>query len=246
MLVACFSIAFVLVGYILVKRRRSFRDGRSRERDVAAGNGDPSLAVAAGAGGGYDLEKIDGNDDTNIDVDEDDDDDGDEYDYDGDVDVDEYNYGDLESSNQDHEEESEGQTTVDSEVFEEDEPVSHQRRQQQQQQAAAVQGEYPDLPMSAEAIQMDLGNTLKGQLMGLHGNTSRKLPSCGPLGGNGGPTKQHKRLGSHTKGSSTAYFHQLHDDGDNESHDDDMDSWAQTDGTIGSLELQLEPITAEV
>jgi hypothetical protein len=28
--------------------------------------------------------------------------------------------------------------------------------------------------------------------------------------------------------------------------DSDADSWAQTDGTIGSLELQLEPITAEV
>jgi len=27
---------------------------------------------------------------------------------------------------------------------------------------------------------------------------------------------------------------------------DDVDSWAQTEGTIGSLELQLEPITAEV
>lgn len=31
-----------------------------------------------------------------------------------------------------------------------------------------------------------------------------------------------------------------------ETSDSDADSWAQTDGTIGSLELQLEPITAEV
>ena len=26
----------------------------------------------------------------------------------------------------------------------------------------------------------------------------------------------------------------------------EADSWAQTDGTIGSLEIQLEPVTAEV
>jgi hypothetical protein len=31
-----------------------------------------------------------------------------------------------------------------------------------------------------------------------------------------------------------------------ETSDSDADSWAQTDGTIGSLELQLDPITAEV
>jgi hypothetical protein len=31
-----------------------------------------------------------------------------------------------------------------------------------------------------------------------------------------------------------------------ETSDSDADSWAQTDGTIGSLEQQLEPITAEV
>jgi len=220
-LVACFSIAFLMVGYLLVKRRRSYRESRA-EADLAAANGDPSMAVGAG---GYNLDKGSGKDETNID--DDDDDDADEYDYDGDVDA--YNYGDLESSNNDHEE-SDGQTS-DSDLFEEDDPHSQQR------QLEATQGEYPDLPMSAEAIQMDLGNTFKSQLMDVHGNSSKK---CGPLGA-GSPIKQHKRL----KGSSGAYFHQLHDDGDNESNDD-ADSWAQTDGTIGSLELQLEPITAEV
>ena len=75
-------------------------------------------------------------------------------------------------------------------------------------------GEYPNLPMSAEAIQMDLGNTLKSQ-MGMDSG------------------------GLYSPQSST-------DDHDLLNNDVDTDSWAQTEGTIGSLELQLEPITAEV
>jgi len=83
----------------------------------------------------------------------------------------------------------------------EPEQVRTPRRQQQPK-------EYPNLPMSAEAIQMDLGNALKGQLMGLHAPNNFR------------PDYE---------------------------EDDDSDSWAQTDGTISSLDpFQLEPITSEI
>lgn len=68
-------------------------------------------------------------------------------------------------------------------------------------------------------ITFDLGNTFKDQLMGVHGFGGPKRP---PM--NAAP------YGASVDGAS----------------DSDADSWAQTDGTIGSLELQLEPITAEV
>jgi hypothetical protein len=98
---------------------------------------------------------------------------------------------------------TEGTDDGDEEGIYDDEPEQVHARQQQHPE------EYPNLPMSAEAIQMDLGNALKGQLMGLHAT-------------NNGCTDEDADL------------------------DDDSDSWAQTDGTIGSLDLQLEPITAEV
>jgi hypothetical protein len=71
-------------------------------------------------------------------------------------------------------------------------------------------------------ITFDLGNSFKDQLMGVHGTSQRNK-----LGGMGG-------MPPFGVGSA---------DG---ASDSDADSWAQTDGTIGSLELQLEPITAEV
>ena len=66
-------------------------------------------------------------------------------------------------------------------------------------------------------ITFDLGNSFKDQLMGVHGTQRNKLPPFGINQGN-------------IDGAS----------------DSDADSWAQTDGTIGSLEHQLDPITAEV
>jgi hypothetical protein len=76
-------------------------------------------------------------------------------------------------------------------------------------------------------ITFDLGTSFKDQLMGVHGlgGGPRRPPHMsGPYGHSVGP------YGASVDGAS----------------DSDADSWAQTDGTIGSLELQLEPITAEV
>lgn len=69
-------------------------------------------------------------------------------------------------------------------------------------------------------ITFDLGNSFKDQLMGVHGSQRQRTAGAGGL----------PALGS----------------GDGASDASDADSWAQTEGTIGSLELQLEPITAEV
>jgi hypothetical protein len=96
---------------------------------------------------------------------------------------------------------------------------------------AAVVGD--DLPSPTEdgqsgTMQFDLGNSFKDQLMGLHGcsqpNSSKRGGLMSSLGARGLFPQSGQSL-----------------DGDS-----DADSWAQTDGTIGSLELQLEPITAEV
>jgi hypothetical protein len=62
------------------------------------------------------------------------------------------------------------------------------------------------------------------------------------MGLHGGHVNQNKRNNGHHHHSSM-FPNQATSSMDGDS---DADSWAQTDGTIGSLELQLEPITAEV
>eukprot|EP00538_Stauroneis_constricta_P009021 CAMPEP_0119551196 /NCGR_PEP_ID=MMETSP1352-20130426/4505_1 /TAXON_ID=265584 /ORGANISM="Stauroneis constricta, Strain CCMP1120" /LENGTH=382 /DNA_ID=CAMNT_0007597209 /DNA_START=197 /DNA_END=1345 /DNA_ORIENTATION=+ len=69
-----------------------------------------------------------------------------------------------------------------------------------------------------DSMEFDFGNSFKDQLMGVHGRHAHPRPGYGmTLQGIPDSTSE-----------------------------SDADSWAQTDGTIGSLELQLEPITAEV
>jgi len=166
LLIACFSVAFLVLGYILFQRRRSYRKNQAVEFLDLDRNDDES---GAEAGIHYDIDKEQEQMDT----------------YDGD---------DHDAHDTEYDEESSGIVMAE----------SHRVNSK----------EYPNLPMSAEAIQMDLGDALKGQLMGLHGN------------------------------GSTPGLYSPTDGVEIENADDD--SWAQTEGTIGSLELQLEPITAEV
>ena len=70
----------------------------------------------------------------------------------------------------------------------------------------------------------DLGTSFKDQLMGVHAPQKGARPSDHMLGGRYGVGR-----GMSSDGAES-----------------DADSWAQTDGTIGSLEGHLEPITAEV
>jgi hypothetical protein len=86
----------------------------------------------------------------------------------------------------------------------------------------------------SETMQFDLGNSFKDQLLGLHGFSGH------------GPSFQSNSGTVNKRGGllmSNVLFRQS---GQSLDGDSDADSWAQTDGTIGSLELQLEPITAEV
>lgn len=184
LLVGCFSIAFALVGWVLIRRRQSYR--RSHQRDLeSAADEEPAIVVE----GSYAFDKGGGTSDP------------------GDDDL-------------------EGTDSGDNEEMHDDEPQTHEPQIPEPQEPVASALEYPNLPMSAEAIQMDLGNTLKGQMMGLHGGeTSSKQRS---------PSRFLRPL------ASADLYEELDDE------QDDVDSWAQTDGTIGSLELQLEPITAEV
>lgn len=107
--------------------------------------------------------------------------------------------------------------------------------------AAAAGTGADDLPSPTEddqsgggTMQFDLGNSFKDQLMGLHGS--------GRPGNH--PSSTAKRGGMLSSLSAHGLFR--HHSGQSLDGDSDADSWAQTDGTIGSLELQLEPITAEV
>lgn len=77
--------------------------------------------------------------------------------------------------------------------------------------------EQHDDEFSASNYRFDLATSMKNELFNIHGRAPDPPRSYGPNG-----------LGIE------------------ETSDSDADSWAQTDGTIGSLELQLEPITAEV
>jgi len=161
LLVACFTIAFALLGYILYNRRRSYRE----EKEISEADLDDHVEDG---GRVYEVDT------------------GDSHDMDDD-----------ESQSLDH----------------------HQAEDHYDEPMHDPEDEYPNLPMSAEAIQMDLGNTLKGQMMGGY------------------------RAGGATT-NSRLFSPELERGEDPDL--DESDSWAQTDGTIGSLELQLEPITAEV
>lgn len=77
----------------------------------------------------------------------------------------------------------------------------------------------------------DMGNSFKDQLMGVHGTGGRPPVS---------------NISRPAYGSSGGSAYAMTPVGRDAMSDSDADSWAQTDGTIGSLELQLEPITAEV
>jgi hypothetical protein len=83
------------------------------------------------------------------------------------------------------------------------------------------------------AMQFDLGTSFKDQLMGVHGSRGGNNLNI-PVGAASNSSKRGSQLGS--------LFPATHSlDGDS-----DADSWAQTDGTIGSLEIGLEPLTAEI
>ena len=155
LLVACFSVAFFLVGYILFNRRRSYRNKNNDDEDD-----DDEVGVEVVG---------------NLDY---------EFDHGNSHDDDDYKDGYGNGRQEEHY----------------DEP-----------------GEYPNLPLSNEAIQMDLGPAMREQMMG-------------------SPPRTTSHFFSPERGDTD--YHDV--------DDSDRDSWAQPDGTIGSLELQLEPITAEV
>lgn len=94
--------------------------------------------------------------------------------------------------------------------------------------------ESQDSPYAAGgAMQFDLGTSFKDQLMGVHGSRGGSGSNLNlPIAANS--SKRGGQLGSLFPATQSV-------DGDS-----DADSWAQTDGTIGSLEIGLEPITAEV
>ena len=135
LLVACFCVAFILIGYVLYRRRRSYRRRRVNSRR------DTDLAMLAGTAGPngddgdnafaqhYNLDKRDNNCDNDA--------------------------TDVGDNDQDIIEDYEGPANSISDPLPDDE--GQPQPQHQQQKAFTQETEYPDLPMSAEAIQMDLG-----------------------------------------------------------------------------------------
>lgn len=96
---------------------------------------------------------------------------------------------------------------------------------------------------SEEKITIDLGTTFKDQLMGVHGASSSNHHLNNSMNNS---TNNNKRSSRASSALERLYGRgALSNDG--ASDVSDADSWAQTDGTIGSLEnVNLEPITAEV
>lgn len=88
---------------------------------------------------------------------------------------------------------------------------------------------------------LDLSNSFNQQVFGAHAAASQR-------------PHQHSRPKylSNINASNQGPYSHFHNNGqsqlrrNNTDSDSDVDSWAQTDGTIGSLELPLEPITGEI
>jgi len=78
-----------------------------------------------------------------------------------------------------------------------------------------------------EKITIDMGSMFKHQLMGVYGSSAARR---------GLHQQQHQQRNSLYAGGS----------GVSESMDSEADSWAQTDGTIGSIDQNLDLITSEV
>ncbi|CAJ1945991.1 unnamed protein product [Cylindrotheca closterium] len=107
--------------------------------------------------------------------------------------------------------------------------------------------EVPDQHLHA----LDLGNSFNQQVLGAHTPTNASRTHNN--GANRGPAKYLTNVNpnqgpySHFYGQQAAGAHRR-----NHSNQSDLmsqstvDSWAQTNATIGSLELQLEPITGEI
>ena len=203
LLVALFSILFLLMAYVLVKRRRLYRKshGLPPIGTVCANESEAGMHYA-------DLQKQHntdhGDDIDGIIL-------GDSADYDG-VNYGSSDGGDQRGYHQHHEDEP---SSVDGYGYDDDD--DDERRSSDNDLA------------TTQAIQMDLGSNLRGQLMGVHGAAAEE--HAPPPGNRNGSLLLSPGRGSHEVDSVDL---------------DETDSWAQTDGTIGSLELQLEPITAEV
>jgi hypothetical protein len=104
----------------------------------------------------------------------------------------------------------------------------HQYKHQQEPPSHGSSRDSPTQPDLESSLDDNLGASLKDQLMGIHGS----------LGGSKGNALNHPP----NRGTFGSLFPSTQSvDGDS-----DADSWAQTDGTIGSLEIGLEPITAEI
>jgi hypothetical protein len=79
--------------------------------------------------------------------------------------------------------------------------------------------------------QYDIGNSFGNQVMGIHSSQEQQQQRKTQYLAQPNPNQ-----------GAYSHFHRPQD----MMSDSDNDSWAQTDGTIGSLELQLDPITAEI
>mmetsp|Transcript_49929 Transcript_49929/g.120957 ORF Transcript_49929/g.120957 Transcript_49929/m.120957 type:complete len:450 (+) Transcript_49929:543-1892(+) len=116
--------------------------------------------------------------------------------------------------------------------------MMEQQQQQQQYHQSTSDGITRDDVSSPQrdlesSLDDNLGASLKDQLMGVHGT----------LGGGSRNSGLNLQAGN---GGKLGGFGSLLPSTQSVDGDSDADSWAQTDGTIGSLEIGLEPITAEI
>jgi hypothetical protein len=212
LLVAAFGVAFVLIGYIFWRRRQTYVNNRSYQLDNNSTGGYPGMdkmSVANEADpdipGPYNTSNTD-------DLEEE------EFDNNG--------------NGFDHNlnEDSPANMSNDSSVYLKETDVEGRLNRSA---LDTIDGNNLSSPTDGgNAMQFDLGNSFKDQLMGLHGKSGNNTAPKRSSGMNFLPGSLFTNRESNGPASLA--------------DDSDADSWAQTDGTIGSLELQLEPITAEV
>jgi hypothetical protein len=115
------------------------------------------------------------------------------------------------------------------------EQLEQQRTDQPKQFSLDTEESEDDEEYNRRPRTLDLSNSFNQQVLGAHSQQPQKQPRyLTNVNNNPGNYSHFQNNGqSHFRNSSADL-------------DSDVDSWAQTDGTIGSLELQLEPNTAEI
>lgn len=253
LLVACFTIAILMAGFVLLRKQRKRSVRRRRGRRQSDANTERDLAVYGagtnntGSGEAVDFESGSGMNEfaRHYNLDKEEEDGLDSYDTtDVDDHYDENMIHDDNSGYDKYDRGGNGGHNINGAIHCNNEAVLPTSTSPPSRRYSPATNQ---IAMSSEAIQKDLGESLKGQLMGRYGSPVATTTATHGNGGGGGGGPYGDGMPLHQNGGG--FYNRQYPEGiggQESDTDPDCDSWAQTDGTIGSLELPQQPITAEV